>query len=70
MGSRGPAGAAHVADDLAPGDVLALADDVAAHVAVEGGEAVAVVDGDVVAVGRSVGGRRDGSGGAGAGPDP
>ena len=59
MGTGASAGGAHVADDLALGNGIALGDDVVGHVGIETGVAVTVVDGDVVAVGTAIGGHGD-----------
>ena len=67
MGTGASAGGAHVADDLSLAHGIALRDDIVGHVGVEAGVAVAVVDGDVVAVGAAVGGHGDLA--AAGGPD-
>ena len=55
MGTGASAGGAHVADELALLHGIALVDHGAGHVGIQAGIAVAMVDGDVVAVGAAVG---------------
>ena len=59
----GPAGGAHVADDLPLGDAVAHVDQVLGHVAVDAAVAVAVGQSDEVAVWIGVGGPGDGTSG-------
>jgi len=62
VGTGGKAGAAHITDDLTLADRLTGRHDVVGHMAVQGGEAVAVVDGHVVAINGVVAGAGDGAG--------
>ena len=50
MGTCGPAGAAHIADDLTLGDILPGGNHIVGHMPIQAGIAVAMVDGDIVAV--------------------
>ena len=49
MGTGGNTGAAHITDQLALGHGLSGVDNVMGHVHINGGKAVAVVDGNIVA---------------------
>ena len=55
VGTGASAGGAHVADELALLDGIALVHHGAGHVGIQAGVAVTVVDGDIVAVGAAVG---------------
>ena len=67
VGAGGAAGAAYVADDLAADDSLAGHDAESGHVGVHGGDAVAVVEDDFLAV--AVLGACFGDGGVSGGAD-